>query len=57
MSVIDHLFRLFAERGNGAYFGEVVTETEHALQCAHLAVSAGASGDLIAAALLHDVGH
>src|SRR5262245_61942543 len=57
MSVIDRLFALFHERGVGAYFGEAVTETEHALQCACLAEQAGAAPELVAAALLHDVGH
>ncbi len=57
MNVIDQLFSLFHARGQGAYFGEAVTETEHALQCAALAERAGASSELIAAALLHDVGH
>jgi phosphonate degradation associated HDIG domain protein len=57
VNVIDQLFELFATRGQGAYFGEAVSETEHALQCAYLAWVAGASDALIAAALLHDVGH
>src|SRR4051812_21354128 len=57
MRVIDELCDLFATRGHGAYFGEDVTELEHALQCAHLAESAGADDALVAAALLHDVGH
>jgi [1-hydroxy-2-(trimethylamino)ethyl]phosphonate dioxygenase len=57
MSIIDELFALFRARGQGAYFGEAVTETEHALQCAHLAEECGAGGDLIVAALVHDVGH
>jgi phosphonate degradation associated HDIG domain protein len=57
MNVIGRLFTLFREKGNGAYFGEAVTETEHALQCAHLAEQSGAAPELIAAALLHDVGH
>ncbi len=57
MNVIDRIFTLFREKGHGAYFGEAVTETEHALQCAHQAEQAGASSELIAAALLHDVGH
>jgi phosphonate degradation associated HDIG domain protein len=55
--VIDQIFNLFEEKGNGAYFGEAVTETEHALQCAHLAEQSGAGAAPIAAALLHDVGH
>ena len=57
MEIVDHLLQLFAERGQGAYFGEAVTETEHALQSAHLAQVAGADHELIVAALLHDVGH
>jgi phosphonate degradation associated HDIG domain protein len=57
MNVIDRLFTLFREKGNGAYFGEAVTETEHALQSAHLAEQSGVAPELIAAALLHDVGH
>ncbi len=57
MNVIDRLFQLFAERGQGAYFGEAVTELEHALQCADLAAASGADDELVAAVLLHDVGH
>ena len=57
MPLIDAVFRLFAERGSGLYFGEAVTETEHALQSAHLAETANAPPTLVAAALLHDVGH
>jgi gamma-butyrobetaine dioxygenase len=57
MTIVDRLLQLFAERGQGAYFGEAVTQTEHALQAAHLAEQASASGELTAAALLHDVGH
>lgn len=57
MNIIERIFTLFREKGHGAYFGEAVTETEHALQCARLAEQAGASSELISAALLHDVGH
>jgi gamma-butyrobetaine dioxygenase len=57
MSIIDRIFSLFREKGQGAYFGEAVTETEHALQCAYQAEQFGAAPELIAAALLHDVGH
>lgn len=53
---IDDLFDLFAQRGAEAY-GERVTSLEHSLQCAHLARQAGATDSLVAAALLHDVGH
>jgi gamma-butyrobetaine dioxygenase len=57
MNVIDTIFTLFHEKGSGAYFGEAVTETEHALQCAYLAKQSNATSDVIAAALLHDIGH
>ena len=52
-TVID----LFAAHGNSEYGGESVTQEEHALQCAELAIAAGAPASLIAAALLHDIGH
>jgi phosphonate degradation associated HDIG domain protein len=55
--VIDDIFDLFQKKGNAAYFGEAVTESEHALQCAHLAEQSGAMHEVIAAALLHDIGH
>lgn len=57
MSILDQLLALYSTRGNAAYFGEAVSQTEHALQSAHLAVCAGAGNALVAAALLHDIGH
>jgi phosphonate degradation associated HDIG domain protein len=57
MNLIDHIFTLFRLKGQAAYFGEAVTQTEHALQSAHLAEQSGAAPEWIAAALLHDVGH
>jgi phosphonate degradation associated HDIG domain protein len=55
--VIERVLRLFQERGGAAYLGESVSQTEHALQAAWAAQKAGAAAALIAAALLHDVGH
>src|SRR4051794_40862439 len=55
--IIDRIFQLFSKGGHATYFGEAVPQTEHALQSAHLAASAGAGSSLIVAALLHDVGH
>ena len=49
--------RLFRERGDDAYYGEEVTQTEHALQAAWHAEKAESDASLIAAALLHDIGH
>jgi phosphonate degradation associated HDIG domain protein len=57
MSTIDEILRLFAAKGRAAYHGEAVSQTEHALQAAHLAATEGAPPSLIAAALLHDIGH
>jgi phosphonate degradation associated HDIG domain protein len=54
---VDVVMRLFRERGDAAYLGEPVSQTEHALQTAWAAEQAGAGDDLVAAALLHDVGH
>lgn len=56
-SVVADIKRLFEERGGTLYGGEGVTELEHALQAALMAEQASASKELIAAALLHDIGH
>jgi gamma-butyrobetaine dioxygenase len=57
MNVVAELFDLFDRAGSAAYFGEAVSQTAHALQTAHLAANEGAADALVAAALLHDVGH
>jgi phosphonate degradation associated HDIG domain protein len=49
--------QLFRERGSLPYGGEAVTQLEHALQAAELARSEGRPPTLIAASLLHDIGH
>jgi phosphonate degradation associated HDIG domain protein len=46
----------FAKHGDKKY-GEFVTQRQHALQCAMLASQEGSSSALIAASLLHDIGH
>jgi gamma-butyrobetaine dioxygenase len=48
---------LFAGEGAADYLGEPVTQAEHMLQAAALAEGEGAPAALVAAALLHDVGH
>ncbi|MEO5660364.1 MAG: phosphonate degradation HD-domain oxygenase [Polaromonas sp.] len=54
---LDDISGLFLSDGSAQYGGEAVTQLQHALQCAHLAECAGASHELVAAALLHDLGH
>src|SRR5260370_41284029 len=48
---------LFASEGAADYLGEAVTQASHMLHAAALAAEAGAPPALVAAALLHDVGH
>lgn len=48
---------LFASEGAQDYLGEPVTQASHMLQAAALARAARAPAPLVAAALLHDVGH
>jgi len=48
---------IFIRRGGEAYLGEEVTMAEHMLQAAQLGAQAGADEELVAAALLHDIGH
>ena len=57
MSVADEILAIYAARGDGAYFGERVSMTQHALQAAWFAQVEGAPEPLIIAGLLHDVGH
>lgn len=51
------IVRLLSDHGAKQYGREAVSQLEHALQCAHLAESAGETDEMIIASLLHDVGH
>jgi gamma-butyrobetaine dioxygenase len=57
MSAIEALTELFANEGADEYLGEPVTQAQHMYQSGLLAEEAGAPDALVAAALLHDVGH
>jgi len=57
MNVNDEIIRIFQIKGGGAYFGEPVSQLEHALQAAWHAERENAPGWLVVAALLHDIGH
>jgi phosphonate degradation associated HDIG domain protein len=54
---LEEITELFETRGAAQYGGEAISQLQHALQCAHLAERSGASPELVAAALLHDLGH
>lgn len=55
--IVAKIADIFARRGAEAYLGEAVTMAEHMLQTATLAHASGAPDALVAAALLHDIGH
>jgi gamma-butyrobetaine dioxygenase len=57
MTSIEAIAELFAGPGARDYLGEAVTIGEHMRQAGALAEAAGAAAPLVAAALLHDVGH
>jgi len=55
--VTTEILELFRARGDSDYGGEAVSQLEHALQAAMFAEQEGAAPTLVAAALIHDVGH
>jgi phosphonate degradation associated HDIG domain protein len=56
-SSLAEVVALLRHRGDRRYDGEPVSHREHALQCASLALQQGEEAALVAACLLHDVGH
>jgi phosphonate degradation associated HDIG domain protein len=56
-TIVPFIADIFERRGADSYLGEPVTMSEHMLQGAVLAERAGAPEELVAAALLHDIGH
>lgn len=56
-TIVDFLGSIFDRRGGQEYLGEPVTMGEHMLQGATLAEQGGHSDVIVAAALLHDIGH
>ncbi|MCG8493740.1 MAG: HD domain-containing protein [Sneathiellales bacterium] len=56
-TIVPFIEDIFLRRGSDSYLGEEVTMSEHMLQGALLAEKAGADEELVAAALLHDIGH
>jgi phosphonate degradation associated HDIG domain protein len=54
---IDQIVELYRTAGAARYGMEAINQERHALQCGLLAEQAGSSAELVAAALLHDLGH
>jgi gamma-butyrobetaine dioxygenase len=57
MTAVETIGELFAGPEARDHMGEPVPIGEHMLQAGALAETAGADGALVAAALLHDIGH
>ncbi len=57
MQISDRIIEIFEAKGGAAYFGEPVSQLEHALQTAYRAACDDAPDWLVVAALLHDIGH
>jgi [1-hydroxy-2-(trimethylamino)ethyl]phosphonate dioxygenase len=57
ISSLDEVFELLAAGGGEAYFGEPVSVLEHSLQAAWFVKRKSGEPTLIAAGLLHDIGH
>jgi len=56
-TIVPFITDIFVRRGAESYLGECVSMSEHMLQGAVFAERDGASEELVAAALLHDIGH
>jgi predicted HD phosphohydrolase len=56
-TIVAFIEDIFVRRGADSYLGEAVSMAEHMLQAAQLAEAEDGSDTMIAAALLHDIGH
>jgi len=57
MNIQEKLSEIYADRAERRYGLSAVSQLEHALQAAALAQNQGCAPSLVAAALLHDIGH
>jgi metallophosphoesterase (TIGR03767 family) len=57
LRMADELLGLIESMESLPYGGEPVSQRAHALQCATLAIGHGAPDEVVAAALLHDIGY
>ncbi|MCK6618721.1 MAG: HD domain-containing protein [Cyclobacteriaceae bacterium] len=56
-AIVNDLFDLYIKHGSQEYHGEPVSQLEHMLQCAQLALEEGSDDEMILAAFFHDIGH
>ena len=53
----DEIIDLYQKHGGDEYFGESVTQLQHAFQSAELAIAQNCDDEMVLAAFLHDIGH
>lgn len=56
-ALTDQIFSLYEQFGAEEYAGEKVSQLEHMVQAAQLAMEEGYDDEVVLAAFLHDVGH
>jgi predicted HD phosphohydrolase len=56
-NIVEFIADIFQRKGSDSYLGESVTMSQHMLQGALQAENNGADDEIVAAALLHDIGH
>jgi 2-amino-1-hydroxyethylphosphonate dioxygenase (glycine-forming) len=57
LKIADDIIELYKKHGSNEYAGEKVTQLEHMVQAAALALQGGYDDEMILAAFLHDIGH
>jgi 2-amino-1-hydroxyethylphosphonate dioxygenase (glycine-forming) len=55
--VVNEIFDLYDKHGAEEYAGEKVSQLEHMVQAAQLAMEGGYDDEVVLAAFMHDVGH
>ncbi len=56
-ATVNNIFDLYDKHGAEEYAGEKVSQLEHMVQAAQLAIEGGFDDEVVLAAFLHDVGH
>jgi putative nucleotidyltransferase with HDIG domain len=57
IAIADEIINLYSKHGDAEYFGESVTQLQHAFQSADLATAQNCDEEMVLAAFLHDIGH
>lgn len=57
IAIADEIISLYSKHGDTEYFGESVTQLQHAFQSADLATAQNCDEEMVLAAFLHDIGH